>query len=685
MIKKIATVLSLSFTLYACAPPSTVGTTSPSVAPEVGECLTNSTYSLPVIVGGTATFFKRNLIAVTSNSTTVQSLILGAPNTTPIPIRFAEIRVLNASGEVVQCGKTNEDGDLKAVDGTADLKIPNVPGNYTFQVFARTNHTFSGLPVGKAAFKVYASIKADIYSNEVQSISTVVNSTGVGSVWVDATAYARESESAEVRGGAFNIYNDIISTYTYLGQNTGISNLTCLNPKLDVFWRAGFNPAQYVYPSSDPSTLGTLSFYLRGQNQLYINGGRLGNMKTQDTDHFDDSVIIHELGHHIEDVCGKMDSPGGTHYGHYRIDPRLAWSEGWGNFLGAHIIRNNITSINPDLPATVTARDGWLYYLDTSGYQDGSGSNGSIYIMLNLNRSGTNPESTWVVGQMRYYDKVDPVLNPGEGHFREVSVARSLFKSTNTCTATCTNCSSCADANYFANYWKAFENDPTGIGMGKIQYPFRSSARFFSRLNQSFGGAMPASIDSILDTNEAQQRETNSAYTVSGSRVSVPYGIKLVPSATACDLKIQPKPSTGLYTDSNMDPRFSNHFYLVDLTSIPGVTQIRLTATKISGSDHDIDLILNRQSYTYVEDCTDHDAAGNCTAYQRAGNTSDMVRTDRSNGLNKQISTLNMLDPSQAYLLNVRSFPKELPVTASEYTYVLTDQSGGFLCPISNF
>ncbi len=684
MIKKIATTLALSFAIYGCSPAANVGTTSPSVAPEVEECVTSSTHSLPVIANGSANFFKRNVIPSTSGSN-VTSMILGAPTTTPIPIQFAEIRVLNSSGQVVQCGKTNVTGSLKALDGVSDLRIPNVPGNYTFQVLARTNHTLTGLPTGKTAFKIYASVKSDIYSNEVHAISQVINSTGVGSVTATITAYARESESAEIRGGAFNIYNDIVTTYKYIGQNTGTSNLTCLSPKLEVFWRAGFNPAQYIYPSSDPSTLGTLSFYLRGLNQLFINGGRLGNVQTQDTDHFDDAVIIHELGHRVEDVCGKMDSPGGTHFGLYRIDPRLAWSEGWGNFFGAHMIRNNIASINPDLPSTVQSRDGWLYYLDTSGYQDGSGTSGSVYIMVNLNRSGTNPETALVGGQLRYYDRVSPASNPGEGHYREVSIARSLFKGTNTCTATCTSCSSCANNSYFENYWKAFENDPNGIGMGKSVYPFRSSARFYSRLNQTFSGSMPPTIDNILDTDEAQQRESNSAYTVSGSRISVPYGIKLVPSMTVCNLKIQPIASAGLTTDSNMDQRYSNHFYLVDLTSIPGVTRINLTANKISGSNHDIDLVLYNQSYKYTEDCTGKNAAGDCTGYQRAASSSDMVRTDRSAGLVKQISTINSLDPSQPYLLNVRSFPTALPVSPSEYSYILTDQSGGYLCPISNF
>ncbi|MBC7420887.1 MAG: hypothetical protein H7328_09175 [Bdellovibrio sp.] len=675
--------LLFSLALYSCTPAGESVTNTPSIAPEVSECLTSTTYMSPVIVNGSAHFFKRNLIPTTSG-TNVTSMILGTSNTTPIPIQFAEVQVINFGGTVIQCGVTDVNGDIKALDGTSNLNISNTAGNYTIKVLARTNHTMTGLPVGKNVFKVYASVKSDIYSNEVHAISQTMSSNGVTTLSPNIIAYATESDSAEIRGGAFNIYNDVVTTYKYLGQSTGTRNLSCLSPKLEVYWRAGFNPAQYIYPSSDPNSLGTLSFYLRGYNQLYINGGRLGNVKTQDTDHFDDAVIIHELGHRVEDACGKMDSPGNSHYGLYRIDPRLAWSEGWGNFFGAHIIRNNMSAINPDLAASILTRDGWLYYLDTSGYNDGAGSAGSMYIYLNLNRSGANPESAFVNGNLRYYDKVSSVSNPGEGHYREVSIARSLFKSTNTCTAACTNCSSCTNADYFENFWRALENDPTGIGMGKNIFPFRSSARFYSRLNQSFGGSTPAAIDSILNSNEAQQREANTDFTVLGNRVSVPYGIKLIPSASLCPLRIQPKPGLGLTTDSASDQRFSNHFYAIDLASLPGVTSINLTATKMSGSNHDIDLILFNPSYKFNEDCTGRNAAGDCTSVQKSTST-DAARADRSAGLIKQVTSINTLDGSQTYLLDIRSYPTTFPAIDSEYTYTLTDQSGGNLCPSPSF
>ncbi len=679
MNKLRTSVLILSLAMAACSKGGDSSSSSPSTTPEISECMTNTSYASPVIVNGTANFYKRNLIVSTSG-VNVTSMILGAPNTTAIPIAYAEIRIIDAAGTVVQCGKTNASGSTKALDGVSNLTIPNTPGSYTIQVLARTNHTMTGLPGGKPSFKIYAAVKGDIYSNDIHAVESVINSTGVGTVTPSLIAYARESQSSTISGGAFNIYNNIITTYNYLAQNTGTTNLACLSPKLDVFWKAGYNPAQYLYPSSDPSTLGTLSFYLRGYNQLFINGGRLGNVSTQDTDHFDDAVIIHELAHRIEDVCGTMDSPGGTHFGLYRIDPRLAWSEGWGNFFGAHIIRNNTAAINPNLPSALTTTDGWLYYLDTKGYSDGAGSSGSEYIRINLNKSGANPESFMVSGNIRYYDKVNSSTFPGEGHFREVSVARSLFKSTNTCTANCTNCASCTNTNYFPFFWRAFENDSSGVGMGKSIYPFRSSVRFYNRLNQAFSGSTPVAIDSILNSDEAQQRDVSSVYTVSGSKIWPPYGAKLIPSITSCAIKIQPMPSLGLTTDSQDDQRYSNHFFTIDITSLPNVSQIRLAATYNSGSNHDLDLILYGQAYHFNNDCTARSAAGDCTAVAKS-TSADVLLADRSSGLSKQISSIGSLSTAQFYVLNVRAFPTTLPASASDYSYTLTDQSGGYLCP----
>lgn len=693
----LLSLVFISMALSSCVNPPAETVTAPvdfcassglSSGAEVSECTTSTVYTSPSVVSGTASFFKRT-INISHVGLTVTALKLGAPISSALPIKYAEVRVLNNAGSVVQCGTTDANGALKALDGTSSLQIPGTSGTYTVQVLARSNHNVS-VPSGKPPFKFYASVKNPC-SNDVHSISSTLTTTGPNTYSTSMTAYARESESPTVAGGAFNIYNDIATTYDYLAQNTSVSSdLSCLNPKLSVFWTQGFNPAQLIYPDEDPSNVPNVSFYLRGYNELYINGGKLGNITSQDTDHFDDAVIIHELGHRVEDACGKMDSPGGTHYGQFRIDPRLAWSEGWGNFFGAHITRNNLSLINPELVTTMAAYDSWLYYLDTSGYVDGSNTAGTELIRINLSKAGSNPEN---LGSGYYYDKVDSTTYPGEGHFREVSISRSLFKNTNTCT---TN-ANCVNTNYFSQIWKAFEKDPAGIGMGRSIYPFRSSVRFYARLKDAFGGSFPAAasgttntISNTLNVDEAQQLAGDSVYTSGASMTWVPYAVKLVSNGnTPCPLVIQPREEYSTVTNDEPDQRYSNHYYYLDRSAAPmsSVTDINLNVSKVSGTNVDIDLVLYQEGYTYPpENCT---SATSCT---KTTSSSQFVRADRSiasaPGLpySKRISTLNQLSSTTPYILNVRAYTAAKTIsTSTSYSYTLTDQSGNYLCPSNSY
>jgi hypothetical protein len=700
--------LSLIIILSSCQPKvestDESGTTDVCTAmgftegTEIALCSTHYDYPAGATVSGTATFYKRDieLYFPSGSSSSDPSLRLGSSIPTPLPIRFAEIRILDGSSNLVQCGKTNALGELKALDGTSALKIPSSASAYTVEVLSRGNHAMdvSGTP-SKPAFQLLASVKSPCNQTVHKVTSTVNASGGVATYNTSLVATANEATSSDIPGGAFNIYNNVVSIYSYLAQKTGTSDLSCLSPKLDLYWAAGFNPAQLIYPEEDPSNVSNISFYLRGMNELYINGGKLGSVANADTDHFDDAVIVHEVGHRIEDACGKMESPGGPHFGLFRIDPRLAWSEGFGNFLGAHIIRNEIANINPNITTTLGApHDGWLYYLDTYGYHDGFVNSGQKLIQLNLSKPANNPE----MNGPYYYDKVDPVLHPGEGHFREVSVARSLFKTTNTCAA-----AGCTDTDYFAQMWKAFEKHASGIGMGKSIYPFRSSVRFFSRLKQVFTNAAVnfAPVENILNTDEAQQIDGNADYVVGGHTVWVPFGIKLAksgvstPAASPCSLKILPKQEFLTTTYVEHDQRYSSHFYYLDRTAganptnLNSVTSVTLTLTKNAGTDMDIDLLLFQEGYQYPADCSNYDNDGNCTNYIKVS-SSQFIRSDRSIGAGatytKTISDLDSLNASIPYLLNIKAYTAGKTVSNStDYTYTLKTQTGEYLCPSATF
>ncbi len=60
----------------------------------------------------------------------------------------------------------------------------------------------------------------------------------------------------------------------------------------------------------------------------------------RDTDEYDPHVILHEWGHYFEHQMSRADSFGGLHSLTDRLDPRVAFSEGWSNALSAKILND---------------------------------------------------------------------------------------------------------------------------------------------------------------------------------------------------------------------------------------------------------------------------------------------------------------------------------------------------------
>lgn len=648
--------------------------TAPTTSAETAFCSTSSSYSPGVAVSGTAKFRRRGSILATQSGV-VTSATTGAVIATSLPIKYAEIRVLNGS-TVVQCGTTNNIGELRALDGLSQLILPNEAGSYIIEVLARSNYSLTG--TGKSTNPTLnAAVKADIYSNDIYKISgTYVSngSSGGANTPLNLTAQAQESISSQIEGGAFNIYNNWVTTFEYLTNttNTGSADVSCLTTRLDMFWKAGFNPATYIDPNAGSSTL---SFYLRDDHELYICGGVSGNVTSADTDHWDDSVIIHEMGHHIENVCGQMDSPGGTHYAQYRIDPRLAWSEGFGNFMGAHIVKNNLAKINPNLISALPNNE-WLFYNDTKGYNDGSVTTGTQLILMRMNKAGNGS------GLGPNHDVVNANSYPGESHTREASIARGLFKGVNTCA------SNCGGGIGFDKYWTALGR--TAGGMGLATSPFSSSAKFFEKVFIANGNSFSSAMTNIMTSDESLHMSGSASYTVtvtSTSSGSVPanawpaYGIKLG-TGSSCDRSVLQARSPAFTFGGDSDQRYTNHFYTFRKADLVGVTQIRLVPD--SSCSVDLDLLVYNQDYDYSQDCTAYDSNGNCTTVAKT--TSNDVATFSRGSTSTEAVTISGLGSSY-YLLNVRGYSAN-PNSISNSTscvYRLTNQSGVTLCPSTSY
>ncbi|MBA2544889.1 MAG: hypothetical protein H0V17_34925 [Deltaproteobacteria bacterium] len=132
-------------------------------------------------------------------------------------------------------------------------------------------------------------------------------------------------------GEAFNIFDVLIDVHDQIptlfpGRSPSI---------VDAFWHEG-------------NTNGTYYF----DNGLYLLG------ESSDSDGYDDTVILHEAGHWVEDVIGRSDSPGGNHDGS-PTDPTLAWSEGFATYFA-------MAMTNKPIYADSNSGGGFAFNGDTS-------------------------------------------------------------------------------------------------------------------------------------------------------------------------------------------------------------------------------------------------------------------------------------------------------------------------------
>lgn len=589
--------------LTACQPPLN-NDKDPTQYPEGSYCGTAQATSYSVTttaVNGTATFQYRPLI------TTMNRGLYGNPVSMGIP--HAEVHIVDSSGSIIQCGETD-------VNGAFSLAIPQVIGSYSVQVYSRAFNN-----------KYKASVMKDIYDSQPYVIakSFTINSA-VASVSISApfVASARVSENADLPGGAFNILANIFWANEFMRAQS--SNSSFVADKVSIYWKAGFNPYSYF---SAPNVLA--SFYVGSEDRLYILGGKNGDVKASDTDHFDDSIILHEYGHFLEARYGRSDTPGGSHNGNFIIDPRLAWSEGWANYFQA-AVQNNISYSN-SYSGPKKGNTGFTAYIDTLGFGGDSveGSGSSYGIQINRNLAELNSAAV--------YDK----SSTNEGIFREFSISRSLFK-------TMTN----AGGLPFAAIWDAFKELRNSYKF--VNYGLYNSVLSNILSAAPYSGQSQTTWNSVL-TEENQVKNTNL------------YGRTIAANnSTSCSTLASITPvqdATLSYDRSNQ--LVSNDFYAYyhDGSS----KQLVLKTTNTGNKTIDTNLYVYSNGYYYSEEIQ-----------EAQSNFSNSTLVRRSKGVNINSSNeTEVVDltglPAGYYMINVKAstynkISADLDGTSNYYLYI---------------
>lgn len=112
-------------------------------------------------------------------------------------------------------------------------------------------------------------------------------------------------------GSPFNIYDEAIASWLYLTDSeNGPGAAPKENQNIELNWPGGFGS------------------YATG-NKVWISSD----------DGYDDSVILHEIGHAVHHVYSDSDNPGGIHYfGDSGQNGKLSFGEGYATFFGAQVL-----------------------------------------------------------------------------------------------------------------------------------------------------------------------------------------------------------------------------------------------------------------------------------------------------------------------------------------------------------
>jgi hypothetical protein len=165
----------------------------------------------------------------------------------------------------------------------------------------------------------------------------------VRDVDIDGPIYTHDSAAFDTGSGTSTANLAIPSGWTLTGTPDG-SRAAAPFAVLDVIYDA-VSLVLTAAPNTDfpvlavdwsPANPGAMTYY---SNDAGGEGRRivLSGEADVDTDEYDTYVIAHEFGHYIEDQFSRSDSIGGSHSFMQRLDPRVAFGEGFGNAFAAMV------------------------------------------------------------------------------------------------------------------------------------------------------------------------------------------------------------------------------------------------------------------------------------------------------------------------------------------------------------
>ena len=247
-----------------------------------------------------------------------------------MPIRQAPVELLDASGAVIESTVSDDSGA------------------YSFDVLSGT--------------EVRVRVRSEVQQSAPNLIDMqVLDNTSGNSI------YAIQGALEEVPNGGQTRDLNADSGWggsSYTGQRAAApfalldTILGTLEDFIEVDSSVGFPAFDILWSTRNRSENGNVADGQIGTSSFTVANGipviRILGDENADTDEFDVHVVVHEFGHYFENQLSRADSIGGPHTLSDRLDPRVAFGEGWGNALSGMIL---------DDP----------FYRDSSGNQQSTG------------------------------------------------------------------------------------------------------------------------------------------------------------------------------------------------------------------------------------------------------------------------------------------------------------------------
>jgi len=236
---------------------------------------------------------------------------------TATPSRGVIVEAVDDGGRVLASDVTDQTGNYSVdVDSSVNVRI-QVRSQMQQTTGAQWDITVQDNTSSNAVYILAGSLTDSGTADSTRNLNAA-------SGW-DGTQY-----STTRAAGPFAILDSIYETVIAFEAIDATINF----PPLRVFWSvnnrstASGNVANGDVGTSFFSTIG-------GLPTLVILGAA-----DDDTDEYDQHVVVHEFGHYFEAQLSRSNSIGGSHSLNDRLDPRVAHSEGFANALSAIILND---------------------------------------------------------------------------------------------------------------------------------------------------------------------------------------------------------------------------------------------------------------------------------------------------------------------------------------------------------